>query len=305
MQAVIDLGTNTFHLMIASVEDGCIITHEKKQIPVKIGTGGIHQNRITPESMQRALNALTTFRTIIDHYPVSQVKAFATAAIRDAQNGDDFIQQAKQLAGIDIQTITGEVEAQLIYEGVKQSLPTMNETYLIVDIGGGSVECILVKDNCAVWQQSFRAGASLVLHSFGIETPITSKTEHEIDNFFSKTFRDLRLAIAQYPPTCMVGSAGSFESLIDIAKIDCGYTSNTITKQAQELDIEDAKSCINMLIHSTTAQRELLKGLVSFRIEMIVPSMLLTRWLIQSCGIDKIICSAHSLKEGMLFHQSR
>jgi exopolyphosphatase/guanosine-5'-triphosphate,3'-diphosphate pyrophosphatase len=304
MQAVIDLGTNTFHLMIASVDNSDVVIHEKKQIPVKIGTGGIHQSRITTESMQRALNALVTFRTVIDQYSVSQVKAFATAAIRDAQNGDDFIRQAKQLAGIDIQAITGEVEAQLIYEGVKHSLPTMNETYLIVDIGGGSVECILVKDNCAVWQQSFRAGASLLIHSFGITDPIDTKIELEIEDFFSNTFRDLLDAVAQYPPSYMVGSAGSFESLIDIAKVDCGYTSYPITKQAQEVDIEDAKSCIDMLVHSTTAQRELLKGLVLFRIEMIVPSMLLTRWLIQSCGISKLICSAYSLKEGMLFHQT-
>jgi exopolyphosphatase/guanosine-5'-triphosphate,3'-diphosphate pyrophosphatase len=304
MQAVIDLGTNTFHLMIATVGTDGIVIHEKKQIPVKIGTGGIHQNYITPASMERAIDALMTFKQLINQYPVFRIKAFATAAIRDAENAAVFISKVKQLTDIDIQTISGDLEAQLIYTGVTKSLPAIAETYLIVDIGGGSVECIMVQKQIAVWQKSFRAGASLILHRFEITDPISAKTEQDIEHFFELTFEELVLALAKYQPKYMVGSAGSFESLVEIATLDFFFSTKSISLHAQELTIQDAQSCINRLIYSTTEQRKLLKGLVTFRLEMIVPSMLLKRWLIQSSGVSKLICSAYSLKEGMLFHST-
>src|SRR4051812_34645838 len=121
MKAIIDLGTNTFHLLIAEVSGKDIIVHHKLQIPVKIGEGGINKKQIAPAAFERGMNALKTFREVLDTMNIHSITAFGTSAIRDAENGQAFIDQAKDLYQISITMISGQREAELIYAGVKHS----------------------------------------------------------------------------------------------------------------------------------------------------------------------------------------
>jgi exopolyphosphatase/guanosine-5'-triphosphate,3'-diphosphate pyrophosphatase len=109
-------GTNTFHLLIANIEEDSIQRVAKQQIPVKLGEGGINKGMIMEAPFERGLEALKVFKKIIDEHPVGKVIAYATSAIRGASNGKEFMEQAKKETGIDIQVITGEKEADLIYE---------------------------------------------------------------------------------------------------------------------------------------------------------------------------------------------
>ena len=107
MKAIIDLGTNTFHLCIAEVKQGTLIEYYKLQVPVKLGSGGINKGLITVEAFQRGITALTEFKKYIDQFQVKEVIAFATSAIRNAKNGKQFIKEAKENCGIEITTISG------------------------------------------------------------------------------------------------------------------------------------------------------------------------------------------------------
>ncbi len=120
-KAIIDMGTNTFHLLLVELNQDGFQTLYKEKVPVKIGQGGISDNRIHPEAQNRALNTLTHFRELIDAENIDQIYAFATSAVRSAENGQEFTQLIKDQLDIQVHVINGEEEADLIYEGVQFS----------------------------------------------------------------------------------------------------------------------------------------------------------------------------------------
>ena len=154
--AVIDLGTNTFHILIAEVTEphNYRIVH-RLRIPVMIGKGGINQGLITEEGQERALAALQQFAALIRQYEVQQVRATATSAFRNARNGKALVQRIREETGIRIEVIDGMQEAEYIFGGVQEALSLDHEPILIMDIGGGSVEFILSSDQQVRWKQSF------------------------------------------------------------------------------------------------------------------------------------------------------
>src|SRR5262245_52307476 len=116
--AVIDLGTNTFNLLIADIGakgHGKVVSD---RIPVKLGEGTINSGYISPGPFQRGINALSHYKELIDLHKVDIVRAFATSAIRSASNGAEFVQLAKERFGFSVEVIDGDREAELIYRGV-------------------------------------------------------------------------------------------------------------------------------------------------------------------------------------------
>ena len=302
MNAVIDLGTNTFHLLIAEKVGQSFTIIHKHHIPVKIGKGGIHKGELTSDAMQRAFDALNDFAIRLSTYSVSDVRVFGTSAIRDAANGNKFMEEVYNRFGFRIQAISGLQEAEFIYRGVQASLPAMHEPYVVMDIGGGSVEFILVNDEQAVWKQSYQTGASRLIQSFPLSDPLSSTEIKDLEDHFAQSYRTLTDAMREYKPKIMVGSAGSFETLRDVMEKDMNTTVNALTPHAFELPMWQAKQCMNLLICSSHAERMQLSGLVSFRMEMIAAASLMTRWVVNEYSIRTLIASMYSLKEGALIH---
>src|SRR5690554_7120915 len=147
--AIIDLGTNTFNLLITEVEGSLYRILTESKYPAKLGKGGIHKATITPEAMKRGLEALTAHLITISEYQVESIFCLATSAIRNATNGAEFVKKVKQELGLTIPVIPGDEEAQTIFDGVKQVVPLGSAYALIMDIGGGSVEFIIAKDRKA------------------------------------------------------------------------------------------------------------------------------------------------------------
>lgn len=133
--AVIDLGTNTFHLIIAELSATEPNILYKTNVPVKLGEGRINDNVIIPAAFERGIATLKEFKQEIEKHQVDVVKAIATSAIRSAENGQDFVKAAREQAGIEISIVDGNQEADYIYHGVKAT-GLINCTSLIIDIGG-------------------------------------------------------------------------------------------------------------------------------------------------------------------------
>ncbi|MCC6837593.1 MAG: phosphatase, partial [Bacteroidia bacterium] len=165
--AIIDLGTNTFNILIVDVDGNQNIKQLfQTKIPVKLGEGGINQGFIAPIPFQRGMDALIQYQLIIEEYGVDNTFAFATSAIRSARNGTDFVNIAKEKTGIEVQVISGDKEAELIYYGVRSAVNMTNDTSLIIDIGGGSTEFIIANKDQIFWKQSFLLGAARLLEIF-------------------------------------------------------------------------------------------------------------------------------------------
>ena len=130
--AIIDLGTNTFNILIVKINHIKSYTNlYQSKISVKLGEGGINKNYIEPVPFQRGIEALKTYKETMERFYVEKVFAFATSAIRSASNGKEFVEAAKREAGIDVTMISGEKEAELIYYGVRNALKFSDKASLI------------------------------------------------------------------------------------------------------------------------------------------------------------------------------
>ena len=140
--AIIDMGTNTFHLLIAQVEGGRFYITPREKVPVKIGVGGINRNLITDDAISRALKTMKAFNETLTEAGVSKVLAFGTSALRNATNGKEVAHLIEVETGIKTNIISGLQEAEYICFGARAAIAMENQKHLIMDIGGGSVEFI-------------------------------------------------------------------------------------------------------------------------------------------------------------------
>jgi exopolyphosphatase/guanosine-5'-triphosphate,3'-diphosphate pyrophosphatase len=301
VKAIIDLGTNTFHLLIADVVNGIIIEHRKIQIPVKIGEGGINQQYIAPVAYQRGMNALKEFRTVLNKFGINEITAFGTSAIRDASNGIDFMNDARRLYQMNIESITGEYEAELIYRGIEYSFDLPDENVLVMDIGGGSIEFIIGRKEQILWKHSYPLGAARLIERFHQTDPISDEDIVALQSYIVHNIKLVRDALIQFPTTTLIGSAGSFETLVDVLQNDLNKTVPTLSNHAQEISIDDFNEFVLLITSRNAKQRAELHGMADFRVEMIVVAAILMDVVIKRFEITRLIASHYSLKEGMLF----
>ena len=151
--AIIDLGTNTFNLLVARThrQDFTSLYNEKQ--PVKLGSGGIHQGMITPDAFNRAVKAMTHYRKILEKWNPDEIRAYGTSALRSARNGSDLIKNIFEKTGIRVKVISGKEEAGFVFRGISAAI-SLDGPYLVMDIGGGSVEFILANKKEKWWEQS-------------------------------------------------------------------------------------------------------------------------------------------------------
>jgi len=303
--AILDLGTNTFHLLIAELKDDAVIEYYQLQIPVKIGAGGINNGIITEAAYKRGMDALGKFDEVIAQYKATSIVATGTSAIRNAKNGAAFLAEAKNRFGFNIQSISGDLEAELIYKGVSLSFSFPEKPVLVMDIGGGSVEFIIGKKDKILWKQSFEIGAARLLERFSPSDTILRHEIEEIESYLQEMLKPLTLALVQTEQkegkvNLLIGAAGSFETLLDVLKLHLNQTYNSITPFAHEVSKENVSAFFGLILNSTEADRKAMKGLLDFRVDMIVVATLLFKYVLETYGIDQLVASNYALKEGLL-----
>ena len=299
--AVLDLGTNTFHLLIADIAKGQrprVIYQET--IAVKLGEGGIEEGTISQEAFARGINALNIFKDRIYEYHEVAVKSAATSAIRSASNGVDFINKAQAATGLEIEVIDGEREAELIYLGVRAAI-SMEDVSLIVDIGGGSVELIICNKHEIFWQKSYLIGAARLMSRFHRHDPISDSDVAELLSYLDETLEELHVQMLRFKPKFLIGSAGSFETFAEMQDPDF---KPSFDKPETEIKMSSFERIADLIIKSTHQQRERMKDLSPVRVDMIVVSTILAKYIIDLSGVDMIKLSTYSLKEGLLWEQA-
>jgi exopolyphosphatase/guanosine-5'-triphosphate,3'-diphosphate pyrophosphatase len=221
-------------------------------------------------------------------------RAVATSAVRKAINGQEFVKEA-QLAGIEIEVITGEEEAALIFNGV-QSLGIIERTSLIMDIGGGSTEFIICDNKGLIWKRSYDIGAARLMQAYFHSDPISNSDRNAIIDHLNKTLEDLKAACTRYKPEMLIGSAGAFESFAIL--LNNGDDIGDIAFKV--LDLAAYKILANHLIASSHEERAEMKGLISLRVDMIVMAAILTNYVLNEVGLTSLSLSMYDLKMGVL-----
>jgi exopolyphosphatase/guanosine-5'-triphosphate,3'-diphosphate pyrophosphatase len=304
MKAVIDLGSNTFNLLIAQLENKQLVVYENIEIAVKIGKGGLINNVITAEAIERSIKTLAEFKLIINKYKIDKITALATSAIRNASNGVEIKNKIKDLFDIDIEIIDGEKEAELIYFGALQSFDFPNENVLVMDIGGGSVEFIIGNKKIIYWKQSFDIGAVRLFEMFKPNNPFSGNDIEKIkDHFVSKT-GTLVENIEKYNPQYLIGTAGSFDTIKDIAQNELKLKLNFINNNVTEITMIDFEKLKALFLKLTINERMKLKGMVDYRAEYIPIASIIIDLVLKKLKINTLHCSTFSLKEGVFYENN-
>jgi exopolyphosphatase/guanosine-5'-triphosphate,3'-diphosphate pyrophosphatase len=268
---------------------------------VKLAEGGMNKGFIAPVPFERGIEALKKHRLTAEEYKTEKIFAFATSAIRGASNGAEFVARAKAETGIDIQMISGDKEAELIYYGVRSAVEMSHTVSLIIDIGGGSTEFIIADKEKIFWKQSFLLGAARLLELFAPSDPITDKEIESLTNHLNNELQPLFEAVKKYPVGELIGSSGSFDSLAEMIAQRFYSPSVLENKTEYSFDLGDCEAIYNTIIKSTNVERQNMKGLVAMRVDMIVVSSIIVNFVIRSFAIENMRLSSYSLKEGVLF----
>ncbi len=298
--AVIDLGTNTFHLLIAKVHpQGSYHVMVREKVPVMIGKNGISQGIISEDAQQRAINTLRQFKSLIDQEHVDQVYATATSAFRNAKNGQQLADKIKAETAIDIQIINGDQEADYIFYGVNEALHLAQEKALIMDIGGGSVEFIICDSQHVLWKRSFEIGAQRLLDQFHITDPISPQDVKALLQYFDDQLTALHTACQQYQPVTLIGASGTFDTL---SEIDAHQEGITLTENQTELPLSYDRffNIHDEITRKNREERLKIPGMIEMRVDMIVVATWLIHYVLEQYHIKNIRVSAFALKEGLL-----
>lgn len=304
--AVIDLGTNTFHLLIvdSNTATDFQIVHKEK-IFVKLGAFGLLYFK--PEIINRALKTLISYKNQVNQFKVDEVLIFGTAALRASSNTQVLIEKIKENCNWDVQVISGKKEATLIYYGVKQTLnfkeatqtpktpKTPKTPYLIMDIGGGSVEFILANNNKVLWSESFDIGAALLRKQFHVNEPISKIEIQKLNQYLEETLLPLQEAIKTFKTQTLIGASGSFDTVADLSLLE------NDSKVAIELPIHQFNQIYEDLLHKNLEERLNTSNLVSQRADMIVVSLILIQHVLSRFNIQYLYKSDYALKEGALW----
>lgn len=300
--AIIDMGTNTFNLLIVETkENNQYKAIFKDKAGVKLGKGGINKKLITPEAFERGINAIDNHLKTIGSHNVNKIIATATSGVRSTENGKEFVDTIESKFGLNIQIITGDEEAELIYRGVKQAVNFNNENILILDIGGGSNEFIIANSKGLIWKHSFNLGMARLLDMFQPSDPITLDEIKDVENYIDSELNILYEAVEKYQSNQLIGCSGTFDSFRAMIVAKNGGIPEQVKKaSAYPIDLDDYEKLHVELIKSTVNERENMKGLEPVRIEMIVLASIFVNFIIKKFKIKSLTQSSFAIKEGMV-----
>lgn len=294
---IIDCGTNTFNLLVADVAEGQWSNVFTGKINVRLGKGGFSQGVLKPERLARGIDALLAHRETLLNFGTEKVIVLATSAVREATNAPDFIRKAKELVGMDVIVVDGMKEAELIYEGVRQTVDVASDCITVIDIGGGSTEFIIADASGILWKQSFAIGVSRLFEFLQPSDCLTEDEVARLDASFVKVLEPLRLALNEHPSTTLVGASGSFDtltSMIAAARRDLPHP------LANEIQVEEFDRLHRILVCSTYQQRLAIPGMLPMRADTMPLATSLIDYVFHRFGFCRMFQSSYALKEGAI-----
>jgi exopolyphosphatase/guanosine-5'-triphosphate,3'-diphosphate pyrophosphatase len=265
---------------------------------------------------------LYSYKNVIDSLEVKDVRVFATSAVREATNGKDFVARVKKHLNFDMEVISGDREAELIFEGVVQTTQEIKEDYLIMDIGGGSTEFIFVRDQKPLWRKSYLLGVSRIHGMLNPASRINQDDVNRLRGHLNKELLDLISFLKENPARILVGSSGSFDTLFDMyqfggakdspkdASQDSakGFTERSTesstegSRKLNEIPFNAYPSIHQWLMGSTLEERLKHPSIPQMRAEYMPLSTYLLKFVLEQSNFNKIYQSEYALKEGVLAH---
>lgn len=294
--AAIDFGTNTARLLIAETlrHGGFEHVFIEREI-VRLGGGFSREHGLSNEAIQRGLACLGRFAATMRLYGVTQCRAVATSAVRDALNGPSFVERARQETGIALKVIDGTAEGRLTLAGVLAGLDQQHEEILLFDVGGGSTEFTLARNGRTEFVRSLPLGVVRLTEGKGTTDAMQCKISRELELLR----QDMESAdCLPRPGSPLIGTAGTATTLaaisMEMREYDYRKVNNSVVSQAK------IKEIYERLLPLTPEERLNVPGLEKGREDLIIAGMLITLHTMELFGIDELKVSDYGLLEGLV-----
>jgi exopolyphosphatase / guanosine-5'-triphosphate,3'-diphosphate pyrophosphatase len=304
--AAIDLGTNSFHLVIADTKpDGTFTVIESEKEMVRLGESGNDMKLLSPEAFERGITALKRFQAIISARKSDRVKAVATSALREAENRDQFLRAAKKEAGLDVEIISGYEEGRLIYLGALQAISAFDEQALVVDIGGGSAEYVVGLKGELKYVNSLKLGAIRLTRKFKLGEKPTSKQIIECRKMIAGELAGPARAIKQLKFERVIGTSGTIQSVAAMISAARDGASNPSDRLNNFMfDYHEVQAVVEKLLNaSSIEQRKKIAGLDDKRADIILAGALVLQESMRLLDIENITISSYALREGVIYDE--
>jgi exopolyphosphatase/guanosine-5'-triphosphate,3'-diphosphate pyrophosphatase len=297
--AAIDVGSNSIHLLIADLgPDGHFEVVDRVKEMVRLGRRSFTTGLLSQDAMDLAARVLTHCRRLVEMRKVDRMRAVATSAVREARNRRQFIARISRETGLELEVISGREEAQLIYRAAQHALGLEGGPHLLVDLGGGSVELVLVKNQRAVWMKSARLGAARIKERFLLDDPPTAAQCKRLQNHLEKEIGERVRAARQAGVVRAIGTSGTINTLVAMARAARGEELGTLhgsTASAAEI----ARLCRKMLV-TNAAMRLKLPGVDAKRVDQVQAAVILADFVLRHSGASQLVACLWALREGML-----
>lgn len=281
--AAIDIGSNAARLLITETsvyKDGTVDFTKLNllRIPLRLGFDVFDNGYISEEKKRKMIDTIKAYKLLMDIYKVEAVKACATSAMRDASNGGQVLREIYAETGIEVSIISGQEEANIIYEThIAEKLNT-EKSYMYVDVGGGSTEVTLFSDNHIVFKESFNIGTIRLLN----DKVTDEQWEHM--KWYIKTYTK------DYQPVEAIGSGGNINKIFSISK----------RKEGKPLPLELLKDYYKELSLNSVEERKHLYNLRSDRADVIVPALQIYIAVMRWANADEIYVPKIGLADGLV-----
>ena len=296
--AIVDCGTNTFNLLVKKAVSGEVLSNTKW--PVKLGLGGLTSGKLTEEAMERGLQALREHLQTAQSFGAKRLWAFATSAVRSTENGHAFAEKVNRETGMYLNIIDGDQEALFIYEGVQQALELPDFPVLIMDIGGGSTECIIAHREKALWYSSLPLGVARLRELFSPSDPLTEPTRLALNSHILSTLQPVFDAIARFQPQWLIGSSGSFDTLFDVLAHRTNSSPLAPNQTTALFDRNGFDTLSSDLLLTTLSERLAMPGMLEMRADTLHLSPLQIQPILRKMGVHiPLHLSTFALKEGV------
>jgi exopolyphosphatase / guanosine-5'-triphosphate,3'-diphosphate pyrophosphatase len=297
--AAIDVGSNSVHLLIADVSsEGHVEVVERVKEMVRLGRRSFTTGLLSEEAMELAVRVLMHFSRLVEMRHADQVRAVATSAVREARNRDQFIARIRRDTGLEVEVISGREEAQLIYRAAQHALGLEGGPHLLVDLGGGSLELVLVRDQRSVWMKSAKLGAARMTERFLLDDPPTAAQRKRLLNHFEIEIGEQVEAARSAKVVRAIGTSGTINTLIAMARAARGEELGTLhgsTASAAEI----GHLCRKIAACDAPARLGL-PGIDSKRVDQVTAAAILADFVLQHSGAKEMVACAWALREGML-----
>jgi len=298
--AAIDIGTNSIHMIVVRIRPDLsfeVVDREKEM--VRLGAGGLDGRSLTPTAMTAALQTLAKFRRLADAHKVDEVVAAATSAIREADNGGDFIAEVGKRTGIKIRVISGTEEARLIHIAAVYGVHMGGSPAVVIDIGGGSIEITLGTASHLSHARSFKLGVIRLTERFVRTDPLSGRDERRLVKHINKEIGGYLDSISERRFDRVIGTSGTILSLGAVALSDDGVVRDDALRN-RRVPAKAIRKVRKRLTGADLEARLHMDALDPRRADIAVAGSVLLDCVLRRLGADDITLCDLALREGLV-----